>query len=614
MVAFSLPGQSSKGDQPKMFLLEKFGSLNTQASRPGIGDQEFSWNENWQPIGDLNMRTLYGKGAALYTAPSGKTIVYFYPFNIGATEYIAVFLSDGTADQVAVSGGTVVHISTNTGTFYTAGGDIPSCSQWSNSGIVIVSTVSANGYWAWDNAGGGTLYSPGTAAPSWLSGLSVALTPTGNTASASTAITSVSSTASVVANMIITDTTHTSNLPALTSITVVSGSTFTISVSASGTYSADAFNINWYMPKGLSGTTVEVFQSRVWIFNANNGTGSFSAPSNGADFATSDGGGTIKSSDNFLKQGYHCVRQANGFLYLFGDSSINVISNVQTTGSPATTTFNNQNTDPQMGTPWPNSVQAFGRALLFANPSGVYALYGGAAEKVSSQLDGLFATTNASTAFPVSTTYPSAAVMILNGVKVYMLNMDVLDPFTNTHRTVTLIWDGRKWFIGSQETQPIFINTQEVNSDLTPWGTDGSMLYKIFNAKSSTLTKKFQGKLWAGQSPIFYKQVLRAYVEATDNASTGMNFTFEIDNDTGGTSTLNLMSVNVLTALNNSNGIIQAQNNSSGNLFAVAGGLSISGQDASAYGRLIGLTVTTKSEDITLVLAGLEYQEKMAYA
>ena len=614
MVAFSLPGQSAKGDQPKMFLLEKFGSLNTQASRPGIGDQEFSWNENWQPIGDQNMRTLYGKGATLYTAAGGVSIIYFYPFNIGATEYIAVFLSDGTADQVKISDGSIVHMATSAGTFFTAGSDIPSCAQWGTSGILIVSTVRSSAYWAWDEAGGGTLYAPSSAAPTWLNGLTAVLTPTANSSGGSNILTSVSSTTSAVPGMTVTDTTHPTNLPANTTLTLSSGGAFVLSASASSTFSGDTYQLTWNMPSGLSGTAIENYQSRVWIFNANTAVGSFSAPANGADFATSDGGGTIKSTDSFLKQGFHSVKQANGFLYLFGDSSINVVSNVQTSGSPASTTFNNQNTDPQMGTPWPNSIQPFGRALLFANPSGVYALYGGAAEKVSPQLDGLFANTNAPTTPPISVNYPSAAVMILNGVKVYILDMDVLDPFTLTHRKVMLIWDGRRWFIGSQESQPIMINTQEVNSNLTAWGTDGTILFPCFSSASSTLTKKFQGKLWSGTSAIFYKKVMRAYTEARDNTGTGMTFTFEIDTDTGVAQTTTMTNANVLTAVNNTGGVLQPQNNSSSNIFATVAGLSINGDDANASGKLIGLTVSTQSQDLTVIMAALLYQEQLGYA
>lgn len=55
-----LPGQTEK-EQAQAYLIEKFGSLNTKATRPGIGDEEFSWIENFMPIGDSNMRTLYAE-------------------------------------------------------------------------------------------------------------------------------------------------------------------------------------------------------------------------------------------------------------------------------------------------------------------------------------------------------------------------------------------------------------------------------------------------------------------------------------------------------------------------------------------------------------------------
>ena len=87
---------------------------------------------------------------------------------------------------------------------------------------------------------------------------------------------------------------------------------------------------------------------------------------------------------------------------------MNVLSNVQTSGTPVTTTFNNQNVDPQIGTPWHNSVQAFGRGLVYANTTGVFALYGGAAEKVSDDLDGIFAQAMASLETEASSAQPSS--------------------------------------------------------------------------------------------------------------------------------------------------------------------------------------------------------------
>ena len=65
--------------------------------------------------------------------------------------------------------------------------------------------------------------------------------------------------------------------------------------------------------------------------------------------STSDGAGTIISQDSFLRVGFYGLKQANGFIYTLGDSSINTISGVATsTATPPVTTFSNQNVDPQI--------------------------------------------------------------------------------------------------------------------------------------------------------------------------------------------------------------------------------------------------------------------------
>ena len=92
------------------------------------------------------------------------------------------------------------------------------------------------------------------------------------------------------------------------------------------------------------------------------------------------------NTDGFLQTQYVHIQQSNGYLYFFGDDSVSVVSNVNTTGSPATTTFNYQNVDPQTGIPWRDSLLPFGRTLLFGNNTGVYGIYGGAATKVSAKL------------------------------------------------------------------------------------------------------------------------------------------------------------------------------------------------------------------------------------
>ena len=100
------------GEDRKFFTLQQFGTLNTKAKRTSIGDQEFSWIETMLPIGDGNLRAMPSNGASIYTAPGSTTIIYMYFYNIGTNQYAAVFLDDGTAQQVNILTNAVVDITT----------------------------------------------------------------------------------------------------------------------------------------------------------------------------------------------------------------------------------------------------------------------------------------------------------------------------------------------------------------------------------------------------------------------------------------------------------------------------------------------------------------------
>jgi hypothetical protein len=186
------------------------------------------------------------------------------------------------------------------------------------------------------------------------------------------------------------------------------------------------------MPYGVSGSALESFLSRVWLVSP--ATASYatipgptqflvSAPDAVWDFATSDGGETQNNVDAYLQTAYTGIRQSSGYLYLEGDESINVISNVATAGTPATTTFNYQNVDPQTGLSWRDTLQDFGRAELLASTIGVYGLYGGAATKISAKIDNIFR----HAIFPpnVNAVTPSAAVATIFNIKHYVMLLSV---------------------------------------------------------------------------------------------------------------------------------------------------------------------------------------------
>lgn len=519
------PEKFPTAKERKIFGITKYKGINTKAQRPAIDDEEFFWLQNYMPIGDGNLRTLWGNGTAVYTATGVLTILSFSCFNIGTNNFAAVFLSDGTADQVNLNNLVVTSISAIPGTF-SNGTVLPDIAQWGNSGILIVSTVGASALWAWD----GTLYSPGVASPAWLNG---------------------------------------------------------------GTPTA--------MPSGVSGSAIETYQSRAWIVNGPVVT--FSAPSNGADYSAASGGGTFTSSDSFLRHNYTAIRQANGFLYVFGDSSVNVISNVQTSGTPPTTTFNNQNVDPQVGTAWHSSVQAFGRGLIYANPSGVYALYGGAAEKVSDQLDGIFASANFT-----SGVVPTAAVATIFGIRIYMLLISMLD-INGLQKNIMCMWDGKKWFLGSQDITLSLVAPNEIDSILTSYGATSTKIHKMFSTQSETLTKSFETKFWGGDGFILQKKAYRLYNQIRDIAGTGVTMTGSIDADIGPENiTVNTTASSII--FTNAGGFPINFTNATGGIiiFSVAN-LTSNYQNCQAYGNLLGLTMNSNSSDFVLIAMALLYNE-----
>jgi hypothetical protein len=142
-----------------------FNGMNLQSSPIAIDDKEFLWCENFVRIGDGNLRTLWDAGFPLYTAPIGKTIIYYAAFTIASSYYFAVFLSDGTAVQVAwPSGATKAIAARGSGPFYMASAsqNVPCARQWASTWLLISNRNTPADYWVWD---GTTLYFAGAAAP-----------------------------------------------------------------------------------------------------------------------------------------------------------------------------------------------------------------------------------------------------------------------------------------------------------------------------------------------------------------------------------------------------------------------------------------------------------------
>jgi hypothetical protein len=290
------------------------------------------------------------------------------------------------------------------------------------------------------------------------------------------------------------------------------------------------------MPYGVSGDSMETWQSRVWIanpapplFGTQNPGGNWqvSSPGSLTNFATSAGGVQFTSTDSFLQTKYTAIRQSNGYLYFFGDGSISVVSNVQTSGNPATTTFNYQNVDPQAGNSWRDSRQDFGRSLILGNETGIYGLYGGTATKISAKLDKLFD----KALFPSNSgqaVTPSAAIAHVHNVKHYMMLATIQDPDTGTYNNKLICWQERDWTIASQSTTLTYVGPQKIGSKYTAWGTDGRKLFPMFQNPSLTLTKRLDSKLYGADKPFIIKDLYSMHVLTQDYSPLQSGFTASI--------------------------------------------------------------------------------------
>ena len=281
---------------------------------------------------------------------------------------------------------------------------------------------------------------------------------------------------------------------------------------------------------------------------------------------------------------------------MIADSSLNYVSGVQTSGTPATTTFSNQNVDPQIGSPWPGSVQVFSRNIVFANSFGIHVSYGGAVTKQSLPLDGIYSTVPNFGGFN-----PSSAVAILFGIHVYMLLLPIVDQVTGQPTNKLLMWDGKRWWTASQEVTLTWIATQEIDSVMTAWGTDGSSLYPLFNQPSNALTKTVQSRLHERPSYLYVKMANRVFGLVNYNTPAADPITVKIDNGIDSTPSTFTQAPNALT-WTGAGGAALTWTGAGGNPLTWGyAGLELFAFAASQAGALLGLTFQTNAPDLTLV-------------
>lgn len=447
-----MPVQSD--NKPEILTLSGWAGINQAASRPSLDDQECWWLENFFPIADGELRAGYGPSDAIYTAPTGRAILRIFTANItGNDPSIFAFLDDGHVIRVNLDTQATVDL----GFIWTSA----TPQNWCD---LKLWTPNQYGYTA-GGEGGVVIGSP-------------------------------------------------LGLYAVDGADVVTGPGATPPLWLTGGATTDSAGNALTMPIGLPGIyALEVYQQRLWVMGKT--VISFSAPTNAADFSTGSGGGSFGYYGSQLTVTYTDLAASGGFLYLFGDSCINVIANVQLVGqgtlfSPFTTAFQLSNVDPQNGQRFFRPVGHWANAFTLFNGAGIFVFQGQQTQNISQKITNLFRTVD------YTDITPSMCPADIHGQRWMLFNGIFTDPWGQT-RSMLLCWNGQLWVVATQHFVLREIVAYEQNSCITPYGTDGTSICQLFARPDPRLGKRVSTKAYKGTHLLTNKQWKRLYLEMRDN-------------------------------------------------------------------------------------------------
>jgi len=341
---------------------------------------------------------------------------------------------------------------------------------------------------------------------------------------------------------------------------------------------------------------VSTFSGRVWV--ATGRTVTFSSASSPTDF-TSISAGSETITDSTLRGNIQNMVSANNFLYIFGEDSINVFSDVRITNT-GDTLFTNTNVSASVGSKLKYAVYPYFRSVLFMNNYGVYALVGSTTSKISDQLDGVFPY--------IDFTKPvTAGQVLLNNILCAAFNFYLTSsfPITSGDRFVQAVFFEKKWFITSQGALR-YVSSAPVGGLINLYGVTDTALFKLYGDATANISSEIQTSLSPMKDPIRTKQALKFGVEAT--LTTGGTLNVTVDSESG-SSPLYVLN-NTVTWFNNQGVTLTWLNNSSQIIgWLTSSGYALYKSDAQQYGKYLGLTIT--STDPALTVNTIEFEHEL---
>jgi hypothetical protein len=568
-------------EQKKQYAVVKdFKGVNTKNSRTVIENGEFGWLENAMPIGFGNLRIIEGNELVNATAFTAN-VTFMGSVNIQNNEYVLGFQDDGSAQFVNLTANTKGNIAA-AGTFSNADVMI---TQWKNERALIIDPN--NGYKTWD---GTDLHDIGsvnnvtiTAGGSGYTGANnVVSFGAPNQSNGIQATGEVVVVANAVSEIIVTE--------AGTGYT----SAPTVTITGDGTNATATCTI-----LDQNGIDVATFSGRTWI--ASDRTVFYTSADTFNNFVGVDAG-FLTISDSTLRTNITRILSANNFLYVFGEDSINVFSDVRVDSVTGVTLFTNTNVSASVGSNLKHAIFPYFRSILFMNKYGVYALVGATTTKISDPLDGVFP-------LIYFDDFVSAGQCLINNILCAVFNFKYNDE--GTDRFIQAAFFERKWFFTNQLTGAYFVVPAVKSGFLNLYGSTGNDLFQFYEDSDNAVDVEIITALLPMGDPIRDKQALKVGIEATlGQEPVIMNAIVDSENQQSPP----IVFQNSILWTNNVGQNINWTNTSGNILSWITGSSGGSGyflykSDAKMYGKYLGLTITSTSTPFTI--NGLEYEHEL---
>jgi hypothetical protein len=347
---------------------------------------------------------------------------------------------------------------------------------------------------------------------------------------------------------------------------------------------------------------IATFSNRVWV--AQGRTVYASAATSPTDF-TSVSAVAFNIQDSTLHGNIKGLLSANNFLYVFGDDSINVFSDLQVTSTGATV-FTNTNVSASIGTSRIYAIFPYFRSVLFMNDYGIYALVGSTTTKISDPLDGIFPY--------IDFTQPvTAGQTLLNNILCAVFNFYVNSSFPlgpSGSRYIQAIFFEKKWFISSQGNIQ-YVTSVPFGGKVRLYGTDNNKVLKLlYNDTTSAISSYIQTALNEMGDPIRTKQALKFAVEATLTQGGSLNVT--VDSESGSSPAYTLTNTVSWTNINGTT--IGWTNNASATIiWTNTSGYYLYKSDAEQYGKYLGLTQTSNSAGFIVNTFEFEHELRVRF-